>query len=131
MLHTRPTGLQAEIDALIAHLVALRLRPVVAERPDEDNPADLRALAELLKDAARAVDPLFQRIAKDAGLTSMSGGSHYVDLVSNFAADSLLGEIAALANKIEDERAEGSESQAARDRRENGTLSHACLGLTR
>jgi hypothetical protein len=129
MLHTRPTGLQSEIDALIAHLVSLRLRPVVAERPDEDNPADLRALAELLKDTARAIDPFFQRIAYSAGLTSMSGASGYVDLVSNFAAESLLGEITARADKIEDERV--GESQAERDRRENGTISHACLGLSR
>jgi hypothetical protein len=123
------TGFALAFDDAIDELSKLRARQVVAESCNEDSPRDLRALVELLKDTARAVDPLFQRIAHKAGLTSMSGASLYVGVVSNYALDDLLGEIEARAAKIEDER--GGESLATADRRENGTMSHACQGIAR
>jgi len=121
------TGFALAFDDLIAHMVELRLRPIVVESVDENSPADLRALVDLTKYAARAMDALLQRCAYEAGLTSMSGASEYVGIVSDAVADELLPVITARADKIEDER--GGESQSAIDRREHSTINKTQLGL--
>lgn len=123
----RPTGLQCEIDALIASLGELRKREIVGDHPDEDLPTDLRALGLLLTATAIAIDPLIQRIAYEAGLGSMSGASPFAGLATD-GVDDLLSQITARADSIEDERA-GDRELA--DRREYGTLNHRQQGLSR
>ena len=123
------TGLQNEIDALIERLVELRSWDACVKPSYDDNEADLLKLADLAKSAALAMDPLFQRIAVQAGFNSMSGASPFVGLVSAGIEDDLLAGIAAKIAKIEDER--GGESQETRDRREHSTLNHRHLGLER
>lgn len=123
----RRTGFQREIDATIAALVEIRQRQSVANGFDEDNADSLRCLAGAVKDTARVVDPLFHRLAYEAGLGSLSNASKWASLVTDYALEDLLGEIEARAMKIEDER--GGESQETRDRREHSTLNHRQQGI--
>lgn len=120
---TRKTGLQVEIDELIARLVAMRQREVCRSQIFDDNAQDLRALAGLLKDASAAIDPLFQRIAYEAGRGSMSGASSYAGIVSNIIEGDLLFEINERANELAVERAPADAA------REHSTLNHAMQGI--
>jgi len=122
------SGLAAEIDEARKRLKTLRARPIVAKAYD-DEPTDLRALVELAKDMARALDPLFQRIGWLAGVGSLSGASEFAGLVSAGIEDDLLACIAARIERIEDERA--GPSQADEDRRWNGTLNARQQGISR
>ena len=99
------TGLQTEIDTLIESLVELRRRPACANHVYDDEATNLRALAVLATNAARAMDLFFQRIARDAGLTSDYGDSYYANLVSGFAIEELVGGIEARADGLEEDRA--------------------------
>jgi len=123
----RLTGLQAEIDTQVLSLAKLRLRPICVAPVYGDTPAELRALAELLTDAARAMDPLIQRIAYSAGLASLSGASEYVGVVSA-AVEDLYAAIVGRAERIEEERS--GAAQSVIDLREHG-LSARQLGIGR
>ena len=118
------TGIQAEIDATIERLVALRSWDACTRALCDDEPAELRALADLAKSAARACDTLFQRIAFNAGLSSMSGASPFVGLVSAGIEDDLLGGINARIERIEEDRAPRED-----ENEQHSTLNHRQLGL--
>lgn len=100
----RANGLQAEIDTLIERLVEIRQRQSVCDGFDEDSAKSLRDVVGVVKDLALAFDPLFHRLAFEAGCGSLSKASKFANLVTDYALDDLLGEIEARAVKIEGER---------------------------
>jgi hypothetical protein len=118
-----PSGLEATIDEAILRLAELRSTRIARQqtRIDEEDPDDLRALAALTIDVARVIDPLFQEIAYQAGLSSRSGASEHARLVIDAIEGNLDYELVSAAEKIEDERAVRFDAQ----REEWGTLNHA------
>ena len=109
-----PTTLASTIDDMIARLVALRLSPIVQNDAIwEDQPADLRALSQLVNDAARLCDPLFHEIAYQGGLASRSGASEHANLVTDAIAENGLAfELSHRADEIEESRRQSGADEA-------------------
>jgi hypothetical protein len=118
------TGIQAEIDATIERLVEMRSWDACTRALCDDEPAELRALADLAKSVADAFDPLLQRIAYAAGVSSLSGASEHARITFIAIDGNLLDAITSRAERIEEQRAPREDQRA-----EHSTLSHRQLGL--
>jgi hypothetical protein len=118
------TGIQAEIDATIERLVALRSWDACTRSLCDDEPRELRALADLARAAADAFDPLLQRIAYTAGVSSLSGASEHARIVFRAIEDDMCAEISARAERLEEDRAPREDQRA-----EHSTINHRQLGI--
>ena len=118
------TGIQAEIDATIERLVALRSWDACTRSLCDDEPRELRALADLAKSAADAFDPLLQRIAYTAGISSLSGASEYARVAFTAIDGNLLDAITSRAERLEEAAAPREDQRA-----EHSTINHRQLGI--
>ena len=117
MNHTRRTGMQQAIDDAIGHLVAARLSPICRSAVDENDPEDLRALAELAAKLAAKLDPLFFAIAVEGGLATAATPEGHETYVTDAIAGMLDFELNSAADAIDNE-------SIRTDFAEHSTLNH-------
>jgi hypothetical protein len=120
------TGIQAEIDATIARLLEMRSWDACTRALCDDEPRELRALADLARAVADTFDPLLQRIAYAAGVSSLSGASEHTRITFIAIDGNLLAEITSRADRIEEDRAPREDQRA-----EHSTLNAHQQGIGR
>ena len=118
------TKLCDELEAMRDHITDLCGLSIVRGVVDEDSPADLRALAGLVKAFAVKADDVLLTVAREAGLLRGARAAQYERIMFGAVEGDLMFALTERAEELDEERRPKGDPNA-----EHSTINHRQLGL--